>query len=273
MTDLASTTVSRRRVLAGTGSVLGGLAVGRGTARTDRSTTPTIVGHRGASGLAPPNTRAAIEAGLEHDVDGVELDVRRTRDGELVLFHDPVLDVASTAGGVVRYTHSEDVLDATVGGEPILTLDEGLQALADRSVDVYLELKRPGYTGAVLDSVRRHGLSGRTTLASFDAPALPTARRAAVDTALLGALPRDGLLADAERLGTGLVSAHYLPYLTNQFVDTVEQSPLDVGVWALFESEETIRDVVAAEPDMLTTGRPDLANEASESSDDGGFLW
>ncbi|MFI5275212.1 MAG: glycerophosphodiester phosphodiesterase [Candidatus Saccharimonadales bacterium] len=51
-----------------------------------------IYGHRGARGLAPENTIKAIEAALAHHVDGVEIDVRVTKDGIVVLSHDPTLE-------------------------------------------------------------------------------------------------------------------------------------------------------------------------------------
>lgn len=50
-----------------------------------------IIGHRGARGLAPENTVKAIEVALSHHVDGVEIDVRVTRDGIVILSHDPTI--------------------------------------------------------------------------------------------------------------------------------------------------------------------------------------
>lgn len=47
-----------------------------------------IIGHRGAKGLAPENTLAALAAGLEAGVDELEIDVRVTQDGVPVVFHD-----------------------------------------------------------------------------------------------------------------------------------------------------------------------------------------
>ncbi len=49
-----------------------------------------IIGHRGASGLAPDNTIESIKKALEVGADGVEVDVRVTRDGVAVLSHDPI---------------------------------------------------------------------------------------------------------------------------------------------------------------------------------------
>ncbi|TMK20451.1 MAG: glycerophosphodiester phosphodiesterase, partial [Actinobacteria bacterium] len=47
-----------------------------------------VIGHRGAAALGPENTIAAVEAGLAAGADGVEIDVRRTADGVVVLMHD-----------------------------------------------------------------------------------------------------------------------------------------------------------------------------------------
>ena len=44
-----------------------------------------IIGHRGAAGLAPENTMAAIAAGIEAGSDMIEIDVRLTRDNQLVV--------------------------------------------------------------------------------------------------------------------------------------------------------------------------------------------
>jgi glycerophosphoryl diester phosphodiesterase len=47
-----------------------------------------VIGHRGAAGLAPENTLAAISKALEIGVDAVELDVHLSKDGVVVVYHD-----------------------------------------------------------------------------------------------------------------------------------------------------------------------------------------
>lgn len=62
---------------------------------------PLIIGHRGAAGLAPENTLAAFSRACELGVDGIELDVLVSADGELVVHHDFRLkpEIARTADG------------------------------------------------------------------------------------------------------------------------------------------------------------------------------
>lgn len=96
-----------------------------------------IIGHRGAKGLAPENTLRAFEKALEHKVDEIELDVRVTSDGLVVLSHDPV--VHDRAGNEVEVlTHT---LEELRRHKPDLaTLDDAL-TLIDRKVPVLIEIK------------------------------------------------------------------------------------------------------------------------------------
>src|SRR4051794_38421051 len=84
---------------------------------------PLVLGHRGASAAAPENTVAAFARARELGADGVELDVRRSADGVLVVHHDPDL---RDAGPIKAMTLAE--LRAT---QPDLaTLEEAFDACA-----------------------------------------------------------------------------------------------------------------------------------------------
>ena len=60
------------------------------TARRERSTLVNL--HRGAWEFAPPNTLAAFRAALYYGADVLEVDIRRSADGQLVCFHDDAVD-------------------------------------------------------------------------------------------------------------------------------------------------------------------------------------
>src|SRR6478735_2983144 len=62
---------------------------------------PFVVAHRGASAERPEHTLAAYELALREGADGVECDVRLTRDGHLVCVHDRRVDRTSTGTGLV----------------------------------------------------------------------------------------------------------------------------------------------------------------------------
>lgn len=62
---------------------------------------PRRFAHRGASGSAPENTLPAFEIAAEAEMDGFELDIHRTADGEIVVIHDPTLDRTTDGRGPV----------------------------------------------------------------------------------------------------------------------------------------------------------------------------
>ena len=78
------------------------------------------IGHRGAAGHAPENTLAAVRKGIELDVDFVEIDVRRTADGVLVVLHDATVNRTTNGKGRIDALSLGEVrgLDAGNGGYP-----------------------------------------------------------------------------------------------------------------------------------------------------------
>lgn len=261
---------SRRRMLAGMGTGLSAVAVwgmspliGSGSVSVDR---PTIIGHRGAEGLAPPNTEAAIRRALDVGVDGVELDVRRTSDGELVLFHDPVLDWDSTGRGWIRNKSWDEIRGTRIDGEPLITLDRALETIAPSDASIYLELKESGPTEAVLETVGEHGLGDRVTIISFDAAPLEPAQAAGVQTGLVGSVPTPWLAEDAADAGAGVAFTHYAPHGVSTFVSEARDAGLAAGVWKLLDTKETVHDVLEEDLDILVTNRPDWAFDVLEAN-------
>jgi glycerophosphoryl diester phosphodiesterase len=70
--------------------------------------TPLFFAHRGGSALAPENTLPAFEQGVAFGADALELDIQTTREGEIVVIHDPTVDrTTNGAGPVASYTLEE----------------------------------------------------------------------------------------------------------------------------------------------------------------------
>ena len=136
---------------------------------------PEIIGHRGWPSRYPDNTLAGFLA-VSSVADGVELDVRRSADGKLVLAHDPVL-----AGHVVHMTPWSVMADADLGdGHHPALLDEVLAALP--TTPVQLEVKnnegQPGYEPdhrLALETAER--ARPGDTLTSFNPETLSAVRR------------------------------------------------------------------------------------------------
>ncbi len=131
---------------------------------------PWAMGHRGVRGSLPENTVAAFEAALGAGLDGLEVDVQRTRDGHLVLTHDFDL-------------HGQRVVDTDLAAlrdsDPDLPTFDQLIAVVRRypGTLLNLELKTLGWrdrglAGAVADALRASELADRTIVSSFSPVAL-----------------------------------------------------------------------------------------------------
>ncbi len=114
-----------------------------------------IIGHRGARGLAPQNTRQAFRAGIRAGADWIEFDVRRTLDGRVVVAHDPHLFTASLRPVIIgRTTYSNLKKLPTRNGQPILALSEACNAIEGQAA-MNIEIKTAGCAQDVVRNVRR----------------------------------------------------------------------------------------------------------------------
>jgi glycerophosphoryl diester phosphodiesterase len=125
------------------------------------------IGHRGAAGHAPENTLAAIQKGIALGVDLVEIDVRRTADGVLVVLHDETVNRTSDGKGRVDRLSLQDVKKFNAeNGEQIPTLEEVLSITAGRA-GLMLELKVKGVAQQAVEAVRGAGFRDPVIYASF----------------------------------------------------------------------------------------------------------
>ncbi|AVP66608.1 MULTISPECIES: glycerophosphodiester phosphodiesterase [Prescottella] len=168
---------------------------------------PLVVAHRGASASRPEHTLAAYELALAEGADGLECDVRLTRDGHLVCVHDRRVDRTSSGTGVVSEMTLSSLgeLDYGDGDEPagLLTLADLITLVLDwtsRPTKLFIETKHPVRYGGLVESkllaeLARFGLAApasadhsRAVVMSFAASAVWRIRRSAplLPTVLLG---------------------------------------------------------------------------------------
>ncbi len=145
---------------------------------------PLVIAHRGDLSTAPENTLPAFRNALTAGADGVELDVRLTSDGKLVVFHDRRLDRTSDGRGPVSSHSFDHVRSLDVGawfgpaftGESAPTLDEVFEVLpSDFLINVEMKVIINGMkliAQRVADTIRRHQRWASTLVASFNPVAL-----------------------------------------------------------------------------------------------------
>jgi glycerophosphoryl diester phosphodiesterase len=140
--------------------------------------------HRGASAAAPENTMAAFRAAEAAGADGIEFDVRLSRDGAALVIHDDTVDRTTDGRGEVRHMSARELhsLDAgswfgsAFAGERLPTVEEVLSWAGER-LRLNLEIKDPDAGAAVLELLRSFPRS-RVLISSFDHNLLTRLRRA-----------------------------------------------------------------------------------------------
>ena len=252
---------------------------------------PLVFAHRGGADALPEHTLGAYMRALEEGADGLECDVRLTRDGHLVCVHDRRLNRTSNGRGrVSRKTLAElDSLDfgswhpGFPADDPLphhtqlLTLDRLLGAVRDcgRRVRLLIETKHPSRYGPeverrLAETLRRHGLAEQrpddpvqVTVMSFAALALRRirARTPEVPTAyLLEILPPGvsrGLLPfGASIAGPGIGLVRSRPHL----VPAIRAAGHQCYVWTVNEAAD-LELVLKQQVDGVITDRPGFVLE------------
>lgn len=137
-----------------------------------------IFGHRGAPGFPRQgeNTIASFNKALAAGAGGLEFDVRRCRDGKIIVIHDDTIDRTTSGRGRVADFTSEEL-----GRLDIPILSDVLDQFGSRCL-LNIELKEPGLGGNVKNLVLERRLEQRVIVSAFQwteleslAPAIPVA--------------------------------------------------------------------------------------------------
>lgn len=154
------------------------------------------VSHRGAAGLAPENTLAAVKAGVDAGAPFVEIDIRLTSDGVPVLMHDSSLDRTTDGTGYVRERNWGYVKRLDAGshfsdkfkGEPVPDLGTVLEFMKGYPSTLVIEVKdpakNPGIGDVLAENLRKYTMGNKVVVISFDARWLEEFGRLTPDAAL-----------------------------------------------------------------------------------------
>lgn len=112
-------------------------------------TIPRVIGHRGAKAYAPENTLSSLHTAADLGIDWVEVDVKLTKDGVAVLFHDDELERCTSGSGLVRDKTWAELQELDAGSwfgesflnERIPSLEDALNVILERGMGVNLEIK------------------------------------------------------------------------------------------------------------------------------------
>jgi glycerophosphoryl diester phosphodiesterase len=224
-----------------------------------------VIAHRGASAQFAENTLDAFFGAVEVGADGVELDVRRTADGQLAIHHDDTLPDGNAlvdlafADLPAQVTDLDHALEACA---PLATVNVEIKNWPDdRDFDPTEQL-----ADAVVDLLRQRDEldDGRVLVSSFHLPTIDRVHELAPGLAtgwLLGLVenPHELIGRAAER-GHVAVHPHHV-FVNEDFVRLAHDAGLAVNTWTCDEPER-IRWLADLDVDAVITNTPDVALHA-----------
>lgn len=126
---------------------------------------PSVIAHRGASGYEYENSRAAFRRAVMLDADGVELDIHATRDGGIIVHHDPEIP---GIGPISQLSLAEARQVMLRNGETLPLLSEILELVGDRDVWVEVKTLPARYDHLLLRVLDQGPAPARYAVHSFD---------------------------------------------------------------------------------------------------------
>jgi glycerophosphoryl diester phosphodiesterase len=227
---------------------------------------PLILGHRGASAVAPENTLAAFSRAILDGAEGIEFDVRLSRDGVPMVIHDASLKRTASIDSLVRDLTSRQLQEIDVGSwytrppfkgrspatpyasEKLPTLAEVFQLFNSNQGWLYVEMKCDADEGAelaasVVKRIHESDLANRVVVESFDLPAITEIKRidSGIRTAALfepklsrpySIIRRLNMVDLARRTGADEIALHYT-LAGARVVEKAREYGLETVVWTV----------------------------------------
>jgi glycerophosphoryl diester phosphodiesterase len=233
---------------------------------------PRVIAHRGLALDAPENTLAAFQAASLVGADILETDVHLSKDGQVVLAHDPDLRrLTGRAGMVSDYTAAQLADIDLGGGHGFALLVEALQLLPGARFNI--DLKEPAVIDAFVDVITQMKAHERVLIASFDEKTrktatekLPGVPSSATPPHVLEGKLRSwlGLPADSWQVPPTMVALQVpttrfgLSLVTPSLIRTAHTKGLEVHVWTI-DDAPTMNRLWDMGVDGIVTDHSDVA--------------
>lgn len=248
------------------------------------TTPPSVIAHRGGRGLWPENTLYAFRKAVALGADVLEMDIRQSADGDLVVLHDETVDRTTDGSGLVAALPLSRLRELDAGyrwspdggkthphrgqGLTVPTLREVLKALPQARMNLELKAQGPTLSEPLCALIREHRMEHRVVVASFAQEAMDAFRAACPNVATAATAgearrffrltavfldplfePRAEALQVPERLGN-------VEVLTPRFVRAARRLNLKIDVWTVNEPADMKR-LAELPVDGIMTDYPD----------------
>jgi glycerophosphoryl diester phosphodiesterase len=252
---------------------------------------PIVLAHRGGSSIAPENTMAAFSKSAGLGVHGFEIDIRLTKDEEILVFHDEYLDRTTDGAGRVADLTYKELLEFDLGyhfvdlsgktsyrgkGEKVVLLRELLQAFPEMYVNIDMKDSPETYEGSLIPSklwrlIDSLGVHERVVVTSYYDEQIDRFNLYAQNRVAIGAGENEVKKAYTAynsqfgHLYAPRADVFQLPVRSSmfrldspRFIAFLSDLNIPVHYWTIDEPEK-MRSLITAGAQGIITDRPDLA--------------
>lgn len=244
-----------------------------------------IYGHRGAKGNFPENTLLSFKQAILQGVDGIELDVHLTKDGEVVVIHDESIDRTTDGNGFIKDRTLEEIKKYSAGSkftafphfkenwikESVPTLKEVLELLAPYKVELNIEFKTyifpyDGIEEKTLALVKEYGCDRKVIYSSFHLPTLLRMKQLDSSSSIAWLL-HDAISHPGEYIESlHLESIHLYKDLVFEHQDGLKDLQQKIRVWTVNNQEE-LKKLLELQVEAIITDYPEAAIALKQERD------
>ncbi len=215
-----------------------------------------IVAHRGSGSKYPENTINALKEAIKLGVDFVEIDVRRTKDGKLALWHDDTIERLTGE----KEKHLEDknydaISKIDIGlGEHVPLFEKALDVINDK-IGLVVDIKRTGYEKEIYREISERGMIEQTIFSGENDSLIRLKEmdsRVIIAYTLYVADPRS--IFYAKKIGAMFVNFKF-PTVTPEIINRAHENGLGVIVWVVNAPGDLVR-YASMNVDVITTDDP-----------------
>ncbi|MEW6740932.1 MAG: glycerophosphodiester phosphodiesterase [Nitrospirota bacterium] len=213
------------------------------------------VGHRGARAYEIENTIESFKKAIELGVNAIEFDVRKTKDGKLVVIHDDNLKRVFGKEIAINQATLKELKQIT--GNKIPTLAEALQFIDKKVGKILIELKEIGCGKNVLEVIKKEKLHDHVIIVSFHEDALSEVRRldTKIETGLIYAKHKNPIASALKLNAQYLVPLYKLTHTKN--IEDAHKNNLKVIVWTINTKQEA-KAYMDKGADGIASDKPDI---------------
>lgn len=213
------------------------------------------IGHRGARAYETENTLESFGKAVALGANAVELDVRTSKDGALIISHDDNLKKVFAKDVPVSHATLEELKNLT--GGKIVTLEEALRFLRGKVEKILIELKEVGFEEKTLDVIGKEKLREKVIVVSFHEDALARVRELdkKIEAGLVYAKFKKPIDTALKLNIQYLVPLHR--FVHRRDVQKAHKNNLKVIVWTINRRDEAILHI-AKDVDGIATDKPDI---------------